>query len=74
MGSHLNTTIWVLIAFMDGQLSILAVGQFLLEFTLAKSSLGVNSKQLVKSIIMSLGEHHRNTSDNQNAYDIPFSR
>jgi hypothetical protein len=51
-----------------------AVGQFVLEFTLAKSSLGVNSKQLVKSIIMSLGEHHKNTSDNQNAYDIPFRR
>jgi len=51
-----------------------AVGQLVLEFTLAKSSLGVNSKQLVKSIIMSLGEHHKNTSDNQNAYDIPFRR
>ena len=66
--------IWVVIAFMDGQLGIWAVGQFVLEFTLAKSSLGVNSKQLVKSIIMSLGEHHRNTSDNQNAYYIPFRR
>ena len=66
--------IWVVIAFMDGQLGSWTVGQFVLEFTLAKSSLGVNSKQLVKSIIMSLGEHHRNTSDNQNAYDIPFRR
>ena len=54
--------------------AVWAVGQFLLEFTLAKSSLGVNSKQLLKSIIMSLGAHHGNSSDNQNAYDIPFRR